>query len=75
MTTTGSYDRHSYRDAIGIDSFMQHTDPNRLRFLVNTSLLTEPPLEAFCVARQAFMASPEAYTLWLSLMIGGEQTQ
>ncbi len=52
---------------------MRDIDPDRMRSLVKNGFLSEAVLERFRVALTAFTASPEAYTLWLSVMVCGEK--
>jgi ubiquinone/menaquinone biosynthesis C-methylase UbiE len=65
----------SHSETIGVEPFLQHIDPDRLRWLVSRDLLSEQDLERFRVALTRFLASPDRYTLWLSLMICGEKPQ
>ena len=53
----------------GIESYLQHINPDRIRSLVNRGLLSTQDLERFRNALAAWAALPDAYTLWLSLMI------
>lgn len=57
----------------GVEPFLQHIDPDRMRSLVNLGLLSEQDLDRFRIALAKFSDTPEAYTLWLSLMICGEK--
>jgi ubiquinone/menaquinone biosynthesis C-methylase UbiE len=59
--------------SIGVEPFLQHIDPERMRSLVTRGLLSEHELENFRVALASFIATPEAYTLWLSFMVCGEK--
>jgi SAM-dependent methyltransferase len=63
----------SHSDSIGVESFLQHIDPDRLISLVKRGLLSEHDFERYRVALTAFKAAPEAYTLWLTLIICGEK--
>ena len=44
-----------------------------MRSLVKRGLLSEEDLERFGDALTTFAALPDAYTLWLSLMVCGEK--
>ena len=57
----------------GIEPFLEHIDPDRLLPLVKTGLMSAEELEQFRASRTKFQASPEPFTLWLSLMICGEK--
>jgi SAM-dependent methyltransferase len=57
----------------GMEPFLQHIHPDRLRFLVTSGLLSVEDFEAYRTALAAFTAAPEAYTLWMSLMVCGEK--
>lgn len=57
----------------GVEPFLLNIDPERMRSLVKRGLLSEQDLERFRAALAAFAALPDAYTLWLSLMICGEK--
>jgi ubiquinone/menaquinone biosynthesis C-methylase UbiE len=57
----------------GVESFLRHIHPDRMLSLVKEGLLSEEELERFRAALTAWAASPDAYTLWLSLMICGEK--
>ena len=57
----------------GVEPFLQHIEPDRMRSLVELGLLSEQDLERFREALTHFAGTPEAYTLWLSLMICGEK--
>lgn len=57
---------------IGIEPFLRHINPERMRSLVEQGLLTEEELEKYRVALKTFTALPEAYTLWLMLMVSAE---
>lgn len=63
----------SHSADIGVESFLQHVDPDRMLSLVERGLLSKQDLEAFRVALARFSALPDAYTLWLSLMMCGEK--
>ncbi len=65
----------SHSENIGVESFLRHIDPDRMNSLVKLGLLSEQDLERYRAALTTFLASPEAYTLWLSLMICGEKPQ
>lgn len=57
----------------GVEPFLQHIDPDRMRSLVERGFLSEGELERFRAALTAWAALPNAYTLWLSLMICAEK--
>jgi ubiquinone/menaquinone biosynthesis C-methylase UbiE len=57
----------------GVEPFLRHIDPDRMLSLVRRGLLSEEDLERFRAALAAFVALPDSYTLWLSLMICGEK--
>jgi SAM-dependent methyltransferase len=57
----------------GVEAFVRDIHPDRMHSLVTRRLLSEEALERFRVALTAFTASPEAYTLWLSVMVCGEK--
>jgi ubiquinone/menaquinone biosynthesis C-methylase UbiE len=57
----------------GVEPFLRHLHPDRMRPLVADGLLSEEDFERFRVAFVAYAASPEAYTLWLSFMACGEK--
>lgn len=57
----------------GIESYLQHLNPDRMRSLVKNGLLSDEALERFRVALNAWAASPDAYTIWLSLMVCAEK--
>ncbi len=61
----------SHSAGSGVEPFLQHIHPDRMRSLVKGGLLSEEDLERFRAALTAWAALPDAYTLWLSLMIGG----
>ena len=63
----------SHSAGSGVEPFLQHIHPDRMRSLVKGGLLSEEDLERFRAALTAWAALPDAYTLWLSLMIGGEK--
>jgi ubiquinone/menaquinone biosynthesis C-methylase UbiE len=63
----------SHSDRIGVEAFLQHIDPDRLIALVNSGRLSEQDLERYRAALAAFRAAPDAYTLWLTLMVCGEK--
>jgi SAM-dependent methyltransferase len=63
----------THSDTIGVEPFLRNIDPDRMLSLVKLGLITEQDLERFRVALTKFSASPEAYTLWLSLMMCGEK--
>lgn len=57
----------------GVEPYLRNISPDRMRSLVESGLLSVEELERFRVALTAWAASPDAYTLWLSLMICGEK--
>ena len=57
----------------GVEPFLQHIHPDRMLSLVESGLLSEEDLERYRTALTAWAALPDAYTLWLSLMICGEK--
>lgn len=57
----------------GVEPFLAHIDPDRMRPLVTQGLLSEQDLERFRTALTTFSDSPDAYTIWLSLMICAEK--
>jgi len=63
----------SHSASSGVEPFLRHIHPNRMRSLVTGGLLSEEDLERFRAALTAWAALPDAYTLWLSLMICGEK--
>lgn len=58
----------SHSAHIGVENFLQHIHPDRMRPLVQQGRLSEHDLELFRAALARFTATPEAYTLWLMLM-------
>jgi ubiquinone/menaquinone biosynthesis C-methylase UbiE len=63
----------SHSAGSGVEPFLRHIHPERMRSLVKSGLLSEEDLERFRAALTAWAALPDAYTLWLSLMICGEK--
>ncbi len=63
----------SHSIGIGVDPFLRHINPDRMRSLVERGLLSAEDLERYRVALAAWAALPDAYTIWLSLMICGEK--
>jgi ubiquinone/menaquinone biosynthesis C-methylase UbiE len=63
----------SHSDESSIEAFLQHIDPDRLQSLVSSGLMSAQDLENFRAARAQFASTPGAYTLWESLMVGGEK--
>lgn len=57
----------------GVASYLQHIDPERMQSLVKLGLLTEAELTQYSDALKTFLATPDAYTLWLSFMVCGEK--
>lgn len=58
---------------IGVEPFMQQLDPDRLLPLVEMKLLSAQELQRFRDSRAAFLAAPEPFALWLSVMVCGEK--
>ncbi|MFK7802073.1 MAG: methyltransferase domain-containing protein [Anaerolineae bacterium] len=56
-----------------LDSFLRHLAPDRMRSLVKNGFLSNEDLEQFRVAITAWAANPDAYTIWLSLMVCAEK--
>jgi hypothetical protein len=59
----------------GVEPFLRHIHPDRMRSLIERGLLSEEDLERFRAALTAWTALPDAYTLWLSLMLCGEKPE
>lgn len=59
----------------GVADYLQHIHPDRMRPLVTAGLLTEEQLVHYSTALDTFLATPEAYTLWLSFVVCGEKPQ
>lgn len=57
----------------GVEPFLRHIQPERMRPLVEDRLLSAEELERYRDALTAWAALPDAYTLWLSLMLCGEK--
>ncbi len=57
----------------GIDSYLQHLQPDRMQPLVAKGLLSDEELEQFRSAIIAWAAHPDAYTLWITLMVCAEK--
>ncbi len=57
----------------GVADYLQHIHPDRMRSLVDAGRLTEEQLTQFAAALDTFLATPDAYTLWLSFMVCGEK--
>lgn len=57
----------------GIEPYLQIINPERMRSLVEGGFLSEEDFERFRAALAAWAALPDAYTLWLSLMICAEK--
>lgn len=57
----------------GVEPFLQHISPDRMRGLVERGFLSKEELERFGAALTAWAALPTAYTLWLTLMICAEK--
>lgn len=57
----------------GLESFLRHIRPDRMRDLVAQGLLAAEDLERYRAALAAFAALPDAYTLWLSVIACGEK--
>lgn len=58
---------------IGIATYMQHLDPDRMVPLVTNGLLSAEELALFRASYEQFLAAPDAYTLWLGFMVCGEK--
>ena len=56
-----------------LESYLQHINPDRMRSLVKNNLLSEEELETYRTALTRWAALPDAYTLWLSLMVCAEK--
>jgi ubiquinone/menaquinone biosynthesis C-methylase UbiE len=65
----------SHSAGSGVEPFLRHIHPDRMRSLVTGGLLSEEDLERFRAALTAWAALPDAYTLWLSLMLCGEKPE
>jgi len=65
----------SHSGNVGIEPFLEQLDPDRLLPLVKMELLSEQELEQFRASCVSFQQSPEAYALWLSMMICGQKPQ
>jgi len=59
--------------ASGVAAYLQHIDPARMQSLVKLGLLSAAELAQYSDALKTFLATPDAYTLWLSLMVCGEK--
>lgn len=57
----------------GIDSYLQHLNPDRMQPLVEKGLLSADELERFRTAIAKWVKNPGAYTLWLTLMVCAEK--
>lgn len=57
----------------GITSFLQHIDPDRLQSLVQHGYVAAAEFDRYRDALARFAAAPEAYTLWLSILVCGEK--
>lgn len=57
----------------GIATFLQHIDPERLQTLVQEGRVAAEDFERYREALARFAAAPQAYTLWLSLLVCGEK--
>lgn len=57
----------------GIGSYLQHLNPDRMRPLVDKGLLSDEDHQRFSTAIGAWAANPEAYTLWMTLMVCAEK--
>lgn len=57
----------------GLAPFLQHIQPDRMLPLVADGLLSAEDLERFRAALTAFAGLPDAYTVWLSVMVSGEK--
>ncbi|GAB4117980.1 MAG: hypothetical protein Fur005_26010 [Roseiflexaceae bacterium] len=54
-------------------NFLQHIDPERMQPLVEQGRLSAAQLEDYRSALARYAATPNAYTIWLSLMICAEK--
>jgi ubiquinone/menaquinone biosynthesis C-methylase UbiE len=63
----------SHSAGSGVEPFLRHIHPDRMLSLVKGGLLSEEDLERFRAALTAWAALPDAYTLWMSLMICAEK--
>jgi ubiquinone/menaquinone biosynthesis C-methylase UbiE len=63
----------SHSAGTGVEPFLRHIHADRMLSLVKGGLLSEENLERFRDALTAWAALPDAYTLWLSLMMCGEK--
>ncbi|MEZ4618810.1 MAG: hypothetical protein R2867_25300 [Caldilineaceae bacterium] len=57
----------------GVADYLQHIHPDRMQSLVKAGLLTEEQLVGYSAALDTYLATPDAYTLWLSLLVCGEK--
>ncbi len=57
----------------GVADYLQHIHPDRMRSLVKAGLLTEAELDQYSDALHTYLTTPDAYTLWLSLLVCGEK--
>ena len=51
----------------------QHIDPDRLQSLVQHDYVAAADFDRYRDALARFAAAPEAYTLWLSILVCGEK--
>ena len=58
-----------------MDSFLQHLNPDRMQPLVDSKLLSQKDLDAFRAVLTEWASIPDAYTLWISLMICAEKPE
>jgi len=61
----------------GVESYMQNIDPARehIRSLVTNGYLTADVLERYRIALDKWAQLPQAYTMWLSLLVCGVKPQ
>ena len=63
----------SHSASRGLESYLQHLNPDRMQSLVDNRFLTSEELDNYRTALNNWVALPNAYTLWISLMIGAEK--
>jgi len=57
-----------------LESFLQHLNPDRMMSLVDSQLLSTKELDSYRAALSNWATLPNAYTLWISLMISAEKS-
>jgi ubiquinone/menaquinone biosynthesis C-methylase UbiE len=62
-----------HSDAVGIEAFLPQMDPDRLSMLVKAGLISQQEFQDIRSACERFLASPEPYIMWLSLLACGEK--